>query len=230
MRPPRVGAFARADAVIPSRVMSSDNRESVGPGGAGQSRDAWRAWLSALATDADAAMAAAMAYESLDAGARAAWLDALDEDVPRLGVPAIAAYAPLLAVERDDALRARMAAAIDLPVGALGGPRALAGGAPNARVCVVAVPLYLSFFEVLVCRYSGDLGVASARREALRHERELAGLASPDVLAPAPIADVIDELAHAVLADLREGRTAPADLAAFSHLFGVRLEAGGCAA
>lgn len=202
--------------------MTFTERGTVDLGEPSPGSAAWRSWLSALATDADAAIAAALAYESLDAGARAAWLDALDDDVPRLGVPAIAVYAPLLAVERQDALRERIAAAIDPRDTRVDGPRALAGGGPDARVCVIALPLYLSFFEVLVCRYAVATGVTSARREALRHERDLPGLAAPDALVAAPLADIVDELAHAVLADLREGRRAPDDLAAFSHLFGLR--------
>src|SRR5579872_3215573 len=59
---------------------------------------AWRTWLSALAADAEAAMAAALAYESLPTEARDAWLDALEGDAPTLDVPAVALYAPLLAV------------------------------------------------------------------------------------------------------------------------------------
>src|SRR6202158_4799312 len=64
-------------------------------------RSAWRSWLSALATDAEAAMAAALAYESLPAEGRDAWLDALDGDAADLHVPIVALYAPLLAVEMD---------------------------------------------------------------------------------------------------------------------------------
>ena len=41
---------------------------------------AWRTWLSALASDSEAAMAAALAYESLPPEARDAWLDAHDRD------------------------------------------------------------------------------------------------------------------------------------------------------
>src|SRR5688572_31973411 len=41
---------------------------------------AWRAWLGALASDADAAQAAALAYEQLDASGRDAWIDSLAQD------------------------------------------------------------------------------------------------------------------------------------------------------
>jgi hypothetical protein len=87
-------------------------------------------------------------------------------------------------------------------------------------VCVVSVPIYLSFVEVLVCRYGPDRGVLSAHHEPLRHEREVAALVTDEVLSPEVVGAVVDELAHAVLADLREGRLAPPELAAFAHLFG----------
>ena len=45
---------------------------------------AWHEWLGALATDAEAAIAAAHVYGELGPEARDAWLDALHEDVPKL--------------------------------------------------------------------------------------------------------------------------------------------------
>src|SRR5258708_28641233 len=71
-------------------------------------RAAWRTWLSALATDAEAAMAAALAYESLPDDGRDAWLDALEADAPTLHVPRIARYAPLLAGGGGAGRRARI--------------------------------------------------------------------------------------------------------------------------
>src|SRR5262252_10816870 len=69
---------------------------------------AWREWLAALATNAEAAIAAAHVYGDLTPDARSAWLDALAEDAPRLDVPKVAIYAPLLSVEADPARRARI--------------------------------------------------------------------------------------------------------------------------
>src|SRR4051812_27323699 len=80
---------------------------------------AWRAWLSALASNAEAALAAAMTYGSLDEPARDAWLDALDADRRAVDVPTVALYAPLLAVETDAARRTRIERAME---GAVGGP------------------------------------------------------------------------------------------------------------
>ena len=62
---------------------------------------AWCEWLDALATDAEAALAAAMAYKALDSSARDLWLSALEQDADRVRVPRIAMYAPLLSVESD---------------------------------------------------------------------------------------------------------------------------------
>ncbi len=188
---------------------------------------AWRSWLIALASDADAALAAALAYEALDDLGRRAWLDALEEDAPSLEVPPIALYAPLLAVETNVDRRARIEQAVgettfDRSI------RALVGGQEHERVCVISVPLYLSFVEVLVCRYSQEGGVIAAHHEPLRHRDDVNQLAinfpEGEKLAPASIRCVIDELAHAVLADKREGRQSPEPLAAFAHLFG--LDAG----
>ncbi|MEO6572919.1 MAG: hypothetical protein ABIP89_03705, partial [Polyangiaceae bacterium] len=77
-----------------------------------RSHAAWRTWLGALGTDAEAALSAAFTYESLDEKARLAWLDALDADIPLLSVPRMAIYAPLLAVEKDEARRERMTLAM----------------------------------------------------------------------------------------------------------------------
>src|SRR5580692_12560826 len=85
---------------------------AMAPAVSGHAQSAWRTWLSALATDADAAMAAALAYESLPPESRDAWLDALAHDRSMLDVPAVALYAPLLAVESDGGRRERIAVAI----------------------------------------------------------------------------------------------------------------------
>src|SRR5262245_21186210 len=75
-------------------------------------RAAWHAWLAALASDPEAALAAALAYEALDGGGRTLWLDALDQDAPHLNVPKLAVYAPLLSVETEPTRRARIQAAV----------------------------------------------------------------------------------------------------------------------
>src|SRR5580704_8351970 len=115
-------------------------------------RAAWRSWLSALATDAEAAMAAALAYESLPDDSRDAWLDALDADAPTLEVPRVALYAPLLAVESDPARRERIEERIATdpharPAG-YGEAQALCGvGADGTHACVIVAALYLDFVQ-----------------------------------------------------------------------------------
>src|SRR5262249_5479223 len=117
---------------------------------------AWRSWLSALASDPTAAMAAALAYESLPAQARDAWLEALRKDAPGVRVPRVAFYAPLLAVEADETRRARIKSALTadrLAEGSSRGPaaHALRGTTPRGHcVCIVVNPLYLDFVELLV--------------------------------------------------------------------------------
>jgi hypothetical protein len=199
---------------------------------------AWRSWLAALATDSEAALAAAMTYASLEGEGRDAWLDALDRDRGSVDVPIVALYAPLLAVEADDARRARIAQAMGAirPRGrgrgldARATSLALTGTTRSGdHVCAVATPLYLDFVEVLVCRYDPERGVFSAHHEPFRHVAQVAAsvasaLEQPVALEPAPLRDVIEELAHAVVADRRSGRSAPDTLVRFSHLFGPDLE------
>jgi hypothetical protein len=196
-------------------------------------RAAWRSWLSALATDAEAAMAAALAYESLPAEGRDAWLDALDADAPALGVPQVALYAPLIAVECDERRRARMEAAMaaDLPRGERGSfePLAMHGvAADGMHACVIVSPLYLDFVQVLHCRYTPAGGFVAVTHEPLRHSGDVSTFREVDgvPVEPAPLRIVVEELAHAILADRREQRTTPAALASFAHLFAPTLEDG----
>ncbi len=192
-------------------------------------REAWRTWLSALATDAEAATAAAMAYDSLPPEARDAWLDTLDGEA--IDVPALALYAPLLAVEADEARRGRIEAAIAagarasecLPVA----PYALRGvSADGTHACVVVAPLYLEFVQVLSCRYSPGGGVVMAEHQPLRHAGDLPRVSEVDGIPvePTPLRVVIEELAHAILADRRDARPSPTALASFAYLFAPDLQ------
>jgi hypothetical protein len=194
-------------------------------------RAAWRSWLSALATDAEAAMAAALAYESLPDEGRDAWLDALEVDAPGLGVPLVALYAPLLAVESECARRERIELTIagDVAEGRAAGPeaRALRGVARDGtHACVIVAPLYLEFVQVLQCRYTPAGGFVTVRHEPLRHAGDFRLIRDVDgvPVEPTPLRVVVEELAHAILADKREQRTTPAAVASFAHLFGPTLE------
>lgn len=205
----------------------TDNRAGVDP----RLRAAWKEWLRALATDADAAIAAAQVYQDLDDAGREAWLDALAEDAPSLSVPAVAIYAPLLAVESDPSRRARIELSIVSDLDPASDPRrvrAVRGIAGDgARVLALVSPLYLDFVDVLWCRYFADDGFVWVRHDALLGEKDAPrdGTEMEDVVLEAtPLTPVIEELAHAVLAQRRHGRELPASLHLFAHLFDAHIE------
>ncbi len=241
---PTTGQRERSASGAPARI------EEVAEGTLDpRMRSAWRSWLSALGTDSEAAMAAALTYESLAGDARDAWLDALDADAIDLDVPRVALYAPLLAVEADTDRRARIAATLaegGVALEPAGDVRALHGMAPTGdHVCVVVSPLYLDFVAVLICRYDPDSGVRSARRDPVRNIVDVLGAHGTgggsgasiefacahsrcvvdDVdVREVPLRDVIEGLAHAVIADRRAGRNAPAALSTYAHLFAPDLQ------
>jgi hypothetical protein len=194
-------------------------------------RSAWRSWLSALATDAEAATAAALAYESLPSDARDAWLDALDAEADALAVPPVALYAPLLAVESVGPRRERIRTALagnplprtDRPDDA----QALHGVAPDGtHACVLVAPLYLDFVQVLTCQYTPSGGFLSVQHDPFRHAGDLPPLRDVEGVAvePTPLRFVVEELAHAILADKRKRRPTPVALASFAHLFGPHFD------
>lgn len=187
-------------------------------------RGAWHAWLCALATDPESAIAAALSYEALDEAGRTRWLDALDQDAPHVQVPKLALYAPLLSVETDPTLRARIEAAVsDHPALARPAGRALRGIAPNGdRIVAIIMPLYLSFVHVLACRFRLQDGIIWVRREPIardtdapRSRTELDGVS----LESTPLKLVVEELAHAVVAHRRSGNELPQALGAYVDLF-----------
>lgn len=190
---------------------------------------AWHAWLDTLATNAEAALAAALAYKQLEGAARDSWLSALEQDSERLSVPKVAVFAPLLAVEIDPERRERIANAI-------GGEPAIEPGKEKARalvgfdrhglrVAVIVAPLYLDFVQVLACGYQPQVGF-----EWVRHEPILRVECAPTQgqllegakLDDSPLKVVIDELAHAVVAQRRANQPLPEALSFFAYLFEAR--------
>jgi hypothetical protein len=188
--------------------------------------EAWCAWLRALATDAEAALSAAMAYKDLDGPSRDTWLSALEQDAEELSVPRIAVYAPLLAVESDPARRARITQAIgpeDAAAAPRIRPRALRGATrPGEQVAAIVSPLYLEFVQVLACGYRTNEGF-----QWVRHDPIVKLDAAPRpgdvvmgaVLEATPLKSLIDDLAVAVLAHGRSGRELPEALRMFADLF-----------
>jgi hypothetical protein len=199
------------------RLAANERVTSVDP----RAHAAWRTWLAALARDADAATAAALAYQSLTAEGRDAWLDALDADAPDVGVPKVALYAPLLAVEQDDKRRSRIAKNVEGAAKRSTPPRAIVGWKDDDRVALIISPLYLDFVELLLCRYHPDRGIKEARHEWLAHKTLVSDCAREVgvTLDPAPLPEVVEELAHAVVADRRARRSAPEILIRYIDLF-----------
>jgi hypothetical protein len=189
-------------------------------------RSAWRTWLAALATDAEAAIAAALTYESLPGEVRDAWLDAIGAEAETLGVPAVAFYGPLLGVESDPGRIERIRAAVARDPASAGAvdaePVAWMGVADGGvHACVVASSLYLDYVRVLTCRYTPRGGFVSAAYDPLRLMAHVSSMREVEgvLVEPTPLPVVVDELAHAVLADRRQNRASPPALRAFVDLF-----------
>lgn len=211
---------------LPGNVALSDRMRAPTPGDE-RMVGAWCEWLGALATDAEAALATAIAYQELTPSGRDYWLAVLAQDEKRVAVPKIAVYAPLLAVESDPARRARISAAmgpVDLDVTPRFAARGLSGIACDGlRVTVLITPLYLDFAQVLACGYRPEAGFSWVRHDPILLERSaprqgewLHGVE----LETRPIKHLIDELAHVVLAHRRSGRELPDALRSFADLFG----------
>lgn len=203
------------------RMAASERVSSVDP----RAHAAWRTWLAALARDADAVTAAALAYESLGSDGREAWLDALEQDAPDVGVPKVALYAPLLGVEEDEERRARIVLNVVGAARRSTPPRALVGTRGEDRVCLIITPLYLDFVEILFCRYDPDVGIREAWHKWLAHTSDIKAYTAEVGVAmrEGPLPQVVEELAHAVVADRRGGRTAPPSLVRYIDLFAPDL-------
>jgi hypothetical protein len=203
------------------RIAASERSRSVDP----RAQAAWRTWLAALAKDPDAVTAAVLAYESLGPDGRDAWLDALDQDAPHVGVPKVALYAPLLGVEEDDERRARIVLNVVGAARKSTPPRALVGSKEGDRFCLLVTPLYLDFAEVFFCRYDPDVGFREAWHKWLVHTNDVpvyvAEVGVP--MREGQLAELVEELAHAVVADRRAGRAAPPSLMRYIDLFAPAL-------
>lgn len=187
----------------------------------------WCEWLQTLAHDPEAALAAAQAYQQLGDEDREQWLNVLESDAGAVGVPSIAIYAPLLAVESEPRRYRRILDGIHYERGLseqLAERKALFGQLPNgAHVAVLIEPLYLDFVQVVACAYHPgrhftwvklDPLVTAAR--ALQAGSVLEGA----LLESVPSRSLVDELARTVVAHGRSGREFPEGLCALADLFG----------
>lgn len=194
----------------------------------GESRhvEAWREWLRALATNAEAALAAALLYRGLDGEGRDAWLKAVEQDTEGLDIPKFAVYAPLLAVESDPDRRERIQQAIGPSDAASPSTpaEALVGEVRNGvRIAVLISPLYLDFVQVLACAYRADVGFEWVRHDPIVERRSAPGHGScldGHKLESTPLKALVDDLAYVVLAHRRSGRELPEALKVFADLFG----------
>jgi len=207
---------------LPGRTSAGDPR----------SLRVWCAFLDRLATDAEAALAVAMAYRELDGLGRDVWISALEQDAGRVTVPRIAVYAPLLAVESDPKRRHRLLSALG-PEEAEARPRcsafALSGTDDAGRsVTAIIAPLYLNFVQVLACGYR-----PSERFDWVRHDPIVERQHAPRsglplcgaLLEGLPLRSAVDDLAITVVAHTRSGRQVPEALTLFADLFGPGGEA-----
>jgi hypothetical protein len=184
-------------------------------------------WLRALAGDADAAIAAALAYEAFGPEERDGWLAAVAMDMETQGIEPLAVYAPLLGVEEDPARRGRIVDAIRAGGGfsSTADPRALGGiRADGTRVYVLVAPLWLDFVEVLAAACD-DNGFGDFVHVPLAHARDpLPELGA--TLTPTVPDDAVEELALALLANDRSGRARPRGVGALTRFLTPRIGHG----
>ncbi len=167
-----------------------------------------------------------MAYRQLGDDKRNLWLRALDDDAKAVAVPAIALYAPLLAVETDKARRALIEERLShcttdgLPKTEA---RALVSGdALSFRVVTIVTPLYLNFVQVIACAIRNGDHFEWVKHDpvmlddrAPRSGDRIEGLPSEAM----PLKAAVDVLAHAVVSHQRTGRELPEALRFFADLF-----------
>ncbi len=178
---------------------------------------AWTEWLQALTSEPDAALAAAEVYARLTESERDVWLETLERDVALLGVPPVAVFAPLLAVEANTARRSAIARALagGRDVEPRTPTRALVGDHGRERVAVLVSPLYLDFVQVVACRYQTAERFVWVKQDPFVRTAQAptGGVVVDGVkLSEVPVALVVDELAATVVALQRKGERLPDEL------------------
>lgn len=191
--------------------------DSLGPVSEGasserKSRRVWLRWLRSLARDPDAALALSLLYERLSDDEREGLLGALERDVKRLGAPAEALFAPLLAVENDPTRLGRLLRRASR-FEPRAEPSAMRAAAHDVSALVFFLPTYLSFGELLGCTLHAERGLTQVHREPLVHASRIAHVAQDTLpgahFTPMPFAPAVDEVARAVLLTRRCGQTMP---------------------
>jgi hypothetical protein len=170
-----------------------------------------------LTSEPDAALAAAEVYARLNESERDVWLQALERDVALLGVPPVAAFAPLLAVEADSVRRSAIARALDgsRDVELCTPTRALIGDHGRERIAILVSPLYLDFVQVVACRYQTAERFVWVKQDPIMRTAQapLAGdLVDGVRLGEVAVSLVVDELAETVVALQRKGERLPDEL------------------
>ncbi len=231
------GIDDRADAEAVRPVAPPSSALSSADGDVRVAR-VWRGWLKALACDPEAALAAAQAYQRLDERGRSEWLDALQPEVESLGVPPVALYAPLLAVESDPYRRMRIIDGIQ-PSGreASLSPRppaqrdafkgTLEGG---SSVAVLVEPLYLDFVQVLACGFIPGRELLWVRHDPIATRDRVPTVGSEiegAIMEATSLTSLIDDLATTVVAHRRERGALPEALCSFAHLFSLECREHG---
>jgi hypothetical protein len=104
---------------------------------------------------------------------------------------------------------------------------ALAGwGKRGLRVATLVTPLYLDFVQVLACGYNHQRGFDWVRHDPIVDRRKAPtfnSIIEGVKVEAASLNALIDDLAHAVLAHQRAGRSPPEALRVFSDLFEPRF-------
>lgn len=212
----------RIDVVAPPQALLNQERKECADT---RSLAVWREWLAAMASDAEAALAAAIAYRELSAAGRESWIESLQTDAPVVDVPSFALYAPLLAVETEPVRRARLLAALGPEwetARPQASPRALWGQSGKLSVYVLILPLYLDFVQVLACGIEhkhfqwvrhDPIALASSAPQA---QKEIEGVRLEDM----PVKATVDVLAETILSHRRQGLALPEALAVLTDLLG----------
>src|SRR5690606_32059419 len=185
----------------------------------------WRQWLTSMAEDAEAALAAAIAHREMDASSRESLPDSLKVDAKEVDAPPVALFAPLLSVERDPERRERLIEAMGPDIerarpssyheafrGRLG---------DGTVVYVLTLPLYLDFVQVLACgtRHGTFLWVKHdpiVRSAGAPREGQLIAGAAIERM---PLRPTVDELAEIVVSHRRQGQELPEALGILADLF-----------